>query len=130
MLTDPIADMLTRIRNANKVKAATVSMPSSNEKVEITKILVSEGYVDSYIVEGDAVKTLTITLKYTSKGERVLTDLKKVSKPGLRVYSPVEKLPRVLNGLGIAIVSTSKGLLTDKQCRKENVGGEVIALVY
>ncbi len=130
MLTDPIADMLTRIRNANKVKAATVSMPSSNEKVEITKILVSEGYVESYIVEGDAVKTLTITLKYTSRGERVLTDLKKVSKPGLRVYSPVEKLPRVLNGLGIAIVSTSKGLLTDKQCRKENVGGEVIALVY
>ena len=130
MLTDPIADMLTRIRNANKVKSATVSMPSSNEKVEITKILVSEGYVESYIVEGDAVKTLTITLKYTSRGERVLTDLKKVSKPGLRVYSPVEKLPRVLNGLGIAIVSTSKGLLTDKQCRKENVGGEVIALVY
>ena len=130
MLTDPIADMLTRIRNANKVKAATVSMPSSNEKVEITKILVSEGYVESYIVEGDAVKTLTITLKYTSRGERVLTDLKRISKPGLRVYSPVEKLPRVLNGLGIAIVSTSKGLLTDKQCRKENVGGEVIALVY
>lgn len=130
MLTDPIADMLTRIRNANKVKASTVSMSSSNEKAEIAKILVQEGYIADYIVEGDKVKTLTITLKYTSKGERVLSNLVKVSKPGLRVYSPVEKLPRVLNGLGIAIVSTSKGLLTDKQCRQENVGGEVIALVY
>lgn len=130
MLTDPIADMLTRIRNANKVKASTVSMSSSNEKVEIAKILTQEGYIADYKVEGDKVKTLTITLKYTSKGERVLSNLVKVSKPGLRVYSPVEKLPKVLNGLGIAIVSTSKGLLTDKQCRQENVGGEVIALVY
>ncbi len=130
MLTDPIADMLTRIRNANKVKASTVSMSSSNEKAEIAKILVQEGYIADYKVEGDKVKTLTLTLKYTSKGERVLSNLVKVSKPGLRVYSPVEKLPRVLNGLGIAIVSTSKGLLTDKQCRQENVGGEVIALVY
>ncbi len=130
MLTDPIADMLTRIRNANKVKDPTVSMSSSNEKVEIAKILANEGYISSYKVEGDKVKTLTITLKYTAKGERVLTDLKRISKPGLRVYSNVEKLPRVLNGLGIAIVSTSKGLLTDKQCRLQNVGGEVIAYVY
>lgn len=130
MLTDPIADMLTRIRNANKVKIETVSLPSSKEKAEIAKILVQEGYLKDYKVEGDKVKTLTLTLNYTDKGHRVLSGLKRISKPGLRVYCEVEKLPRVLNGLGIALVSTSKGILTDKQCREQNVGGEVLAYIY
>ncbi len=130
MLTDPIADMLNRISNANKVKASTVSMPSSKEKASIAEILVRTGYVSSYIIDGDKVKTLTITLKYTDKGERVLTKLTRISKPGLRVYTEVSKLPHVLNGLGMAIVSTSKGILTDEEARKQNVGGEVLAYVY
>ena len=130
MLTDPIADMLTRIRNANAVKNEKVSMPSSKLKVAIAKILKDEGYIADCVVSGDKKKTLTLTLKYLANGEGVITDLKEISKPGLRVYAEVIDLPRVLNGLGIAIISTSKGLLTDKEARKASVGGEVIAYVW
>ena len=130
MLTDPIADMLTRIRNANAVKNEKVSMPSSTLKVAIAKILKDEGYIADCVVSGDKKKTLTLTLKYLANGEGVITDLKEISKPGLRVYAEVIDLPRVLNGLGIAIISTSKGLLTDKEARKANVGGEVLAFVW
>lgn len=130
-MTDPIADMLTRIRNANQNRAKTVSMPSSNMKVEIAKILKDEGFIEEFsIEENDVQNTLTLTLKYGQKKERVITGLKRVSKPGLRVYSKVEDLPKVLNGLGIAIISTPKGIMTDKSARKENVGGEVIAYVW
>ncbi len=130
MLTDPIADMLTRIRNANKVHDNKVSMASSNEKKAIANILVKEGYITSYKIEGDKVKTLTINLKYAPNGERVISDLKRISKPGLRVYASVEDLPKVLNGLGIAIISTSKGIITDKEAREQKLGGEVIAYVW
>ena len=131
MVTDPIADMLTRIRNANQNRAKTVSMPSSKMKEEIAKILKDEGFVEEFsIEENDVQNTLTLTLKYGQKKERVITGLKRVSKPGLRVYSKAEDLPKVLNGLGIAIISTPKGIMTDKKARKENVGGEVIAYVW
>ena len=130
-MTDPIADMLTRIRNANQNRAKTVSMPSSKMKEEIAKILKDEGFVEEFsIEENDVQNTLTLTLKYGQKKERVITGLKRVSKPGLRVYSKAEELPRVLNGLGIAIISTPKGIMTDKAARKENVGGEVIAYIW
>ena len=130
-MTDPIADMLTRIRNANQNRAKTVSMPSSKTKEEIAKILKDEGFVEEFsIEENDVQNTLTLTLKYGQKKERVITGLKRVSKPGLRVYSKAEDLPKVLNGLGIAIISTPKGIMTDKKARKENVGGEVIAYVW
>ena len=130
-MTDPIADMLTRIRNANQNLAKTVSMPSSKMKEEIAKILKDEGFVEEFsIEENDVQNTLTLTLKYGQKKERVITGLKRVSKPGLRVYSKAEDLPKVLNGLGIAIISTPKGIMTDKKARKENVGGEVIAYVW
>ena len=130
-MTDPIADMLTRIRNANRNRAKTVSMPSSKMKEEIAKILKDEGFVEEFsIEENDVQNTLTLTLKYGQKKERVITGLKRVSKPGLRVYSKAEDLPKVLNGLGIAIISTPKGIMTDKKARKENVGGEVIAYVW
>ena len=130
-MTDPIADMLTRIRNANQNRAKTVSMPSSKMKEEIAKILKDEGFVEEFsIEENDVQNTLTLTLKYGQKKERVITGLKRISKPGLRVYSKAEDLPRVLNGLGIAIISTPKGIMTDKKARKENVGGEVIAYVW
>ena len=123
-MTDPIADMLTRIRNANQNRAKTVSMPSSKMKEEIAKILKDEGFVEEFsIEENDVQNTLTLTLKYGQKKERVITGLKRVSKPGLRVYSKAEDLPKVLNGLGIAIISTPKGIMTDKKARKENVGG-------
>lgn len=131
VVTDPIADMLTRIRNANQNRAKTVSMPSSKMKEEIAKILKDEGFVEEFsIEENDVQNTLTLTLKYGQKKERVITGLKRVSKPGLRVYSKAEDLPKVLNGLGIAIISTPKGIMTDKKARKENVGGEVIAYVW
>ena len=130
MMTDPIADMLTRIRNANSLKYATVEMPSSKMKVEIAKILLEEGFISNFEVKGDVKKQLTITLKYGVNGQRVISGLKKISKPGLRVNVPCEKLPRVLRGLGIAIISTSKGLLTDKACRQANVGGEVVCYVW
>ncbi len=126
-MTDPIADMLTRIRNANQNRSTEVSMPTSKLKVEIAKILSEEGFVGNYEVKD---KTLTLTLKYGQNKERVITGLKRISKPGLRVYANVEDLPRVLNGLGIAIISTPKGIMTDKNARKNNVGGEVIAYIW
>ena len=128
-MTDPIADMLTRIRNANQMRNATVSMPSSNLKVAIAKLLLEEGYIENYEVSGEVKKELTITLKYV-ENERVITGLKRISKPGLRVQASVEKLPKVLNGLGIAIISTSKGLMTDAKARELGVGGEVVAYVW
>ena len=129
MMTDPIADMLTRIRNANQMRNATVSMPSSNLKAEIAKLLLEEGYIENYEVSGEVKKELTITLKYI-ENERVITGLKRISKPGLRVQTSVEKLPKVLNGMGIAIISTSKGIVTDAKARELGVGGEVVAYVW
>ena len=129
MMTDPIADMLTRIRNANQMRNATVSMPSSNLKAEIAKLLLEEGYIENYEVSGEVKKELIITLKYV-ENERVITGLKRISKPGLRVQASVEKLPKVLNGMGIAIISTSKGLVTDAKARELGVGGEVVAYVW
>ena len=126
-MTDPIADMLTRIRNANTNRSKDVSMPTSNMKVEIAKILASEGFVENYEVKDN---TLTLTLKYGQNKERVITGLKRISKPGLRVYAGANEVPHVLNGLGIAIISTPKGIMTDKEARKNNVGGEVIAYVW
>ena len=126
-MTDPIADMLTRIRNANQMRNKEVSMPTSKMKVEIAKIHDSEGFIEKYTVKDN---TLTLTLKYASNKERVITGLKRISKPGLRVYAGADELPRVLNGLGIAIISTPKGVMTDKLARKNNVGGEVIAYIW
>ena len=126
-MTDPIADMLTRIRNANQMRNKEVSMPSSKMKVEIAKILDSEGFIESYTVKEN---TLTLTLKYGQNKERVITGLKRISKPGLRVYAGADEIPYVLNGLGIAIISTPKGVMTDKLARKNNVGGEVIAYIW
>ena len=128
-MTDPIADMLTRIRNANQMKNETVVMPSSKMKVEIAKILKAEGYINGFETKGDVKKELTLSLKYVGN-DRAITGLKRISKPGLRVYAEKENLPRVLNGLGIAIISTSNGLLTDKEARKANVGGEVVAYIW
>ena len=126
-MTDPIADMLTRIRNANQMRNKEVSMPTSKMKVEIAKILDSEGFIESYTVKDNI---LTLTLKYASNKERVITGLKRISKPGLRVYAGANEIPSVLNGLGIAIISTPKGVMTDKLARKNNVGGEVIAYIW
>lgn len=128
--TDPIADMLTRIRNANSARHQSVDVPYSKVKKAIADILVNEGFVESIeVIEDGSHKTIRITLKYQDK-VRVLQGLKRISKPGLRVYANVEELPRVLNGLGIAIISTSKGIMTDKEARKENVAGEVLAYVW
>ena len=129
VMTDPIADMLTRIRNANQMRNATVSMPTSKVKVEIARILKEEGYIVDYVVDGDVKKTLTLTLKY-SGNERVITGLKRISKPGLRVYAEATNLPKVLNGLGIAVISTSNGIMTDREARQKKLGGEVIAFVW
>jgi len=126
-MTDPIADMLTRIRNANQMRSKEVSMPTSKMKVEIAKILDSEGFIEKYTVKDN---TLTLTLKYVGNKERVITGLKRISKPGLRVYTSALDVPQVLNGLGIAIISTPKGVMTDKLARKNNVGGEVIAYIW
>ena len=126
-MTDPIADMLTRIRNANQMRNKEVAMPTSKMKVEIAKILDSEGFIESYTVKEN---TLTLTLKYGQNKERVITGLKRISKPGLRVYAGAKDIPHVLNGLGIAIISTPKGVMTDKLARKNNVGGEVIAYIW
>ena len=127
----PIADMLTRIRNANQMRYEEVSMPTSKMKVEIASILKSEGFIKDYKVNEDGVQgTLVLTLKYGEKKERVISGLKCISKPGLRVYAKSDNIPRVLNGLGIAIISTSKGVMTDKEARKENVGGEVLAYIW
>lgn len=129
-MTDPIADMLTRIRNANALHHESVAMPSSRMKVQIAKILKEEGFVVDYAVNGDVKKTLTLNLKYGERGERVISGLKKISKPGLRVSATADRLPRVLRGLGIAIISTSQGVMTDKKARALNIGGEVIAYVW
>lgn len=131
MNTDPIADMLTRIRNASMVSLAEVKMPSSKLKVELAKLLKSEGFITDFtVVEEDKFKVLTITLKYDAKNKPVISKLQRVSKPGLRTYSKAQNLPQVLGGLGVAIVSTSKGLMTDRKARKENIGGEVLCYVY
>ena len=131
VMTDPIADMLTRIRNANNTLKEEVSVPTSNIKVGIAEILKNEGFIVDYKTEVvDGVNMIEITLKYGPNGEKVIQGLKRISKPGLRIYANAEQLPQVLNGLGIAIVSTSKGIVTDKVARKMNVGGEVLAYVW
>lgn len=131
-MSDPIADMLTRIRNGNTAKHDTVDVPSSNMKKAIADILTKEGYVKGYEVFEDGVKaTIRVSLKYgADKNEKVITGLKRISKPGLRVFAGKEELPKVLGGLGIAIISTSQGLMTDKEARKVGVGGEVIAFIW
>ena len=129
-ITDPIADMLTRIRNANDARHATVDVPASKLKIAIAQILKEEGYIKDYEVkEGNYQGAIHITLKYLGK-EKVITGLRRVSKPGLRMYAGADDLPKVLRGLGIAIISTSKGVMTDKNARKEHVGGEVLAFVW
>jgi len=127
VVSDTIADMLTRIRNANQMRYEDVEIPASKIKNEIAKILKEEGFINDYKIEG---RTLTVNLKYADKKERVITGLKRISKPGLRVYAKAGDVPKVLNGLGIAIISTSKGIMTDKEARKQNVGGEVIAYIW
>ena len=132
-MTDPIADMLTRIRNANAMKMKTVNVPLSRTKTEILEVLKTEGYISGYEIKRDEVshhQIIVVSLKYLSNNERVIQGLKRISKPGLRVYAASEKLPKVLNGLGVAIISTSKGIMTDKDARKQNIGGEVIAYVW
>ncbi len=129
-MSDVIADMLTRIRNANDAKHESVEIPASNMKKAIADILVNEGYIKGYqIIDDNKQGIIKVTLKYVGK-QKAITGLKRVSKPGLRVYADCEHMPKVMNGLGIAIVSTSKGIMTDKRARKENVGGEVLAFVW
>lgn len=131
LVLDPIADMLTRIRNANTNKHDTVLIPQSKTKLAIAEILKAEGYIVDYKeAESEGIKMIEVALKYGPNGEKVIQGLKRISKPGLRIYSNAEQLPKVLNGLGIAIVSTSKGIITDKEARKLNVGGEVLAYVW
>ena len=131
-ITDTIADLLTRIRNANTAKHDTVDVPASKMKIAIADILVNEGYITKYdIVEDGSFKTIRVTLKYgADKNEKVITGLKRISKPGLRVYASKDELPKVLGGLGTAIISTNQGVITDKEARKLNVGGEVLAFVW
>ena len=131
-MSDPIADMLTRIRNANTAKHDTVDVPASKMKIAIANILVDEGYIAKYdLVDDGAFQTIHITLKYgKDKNEKVITGIKRISKPGLRVYANAEEMPKVLDGLGTAIVSTNKGVITDKEARKQNVGGEIIAYIW
>ncbi len=142
-MTDPIADMLTRIRNANQLKYPTVSMPSSKLKCTIAALLLNEGYIANYTVDSvveskngkeekvsTVKKVLTLTLKYGPDGQRVINNLKRISKPGLRIHVGANELPKVLNGLGIAIISTSQGVMTDKAARAKNIGGEVLAYVW
>ena len=131
-MSDPIADMLTRIRNANTAKHDTVDIPASKMKIAIADILVNEGYIAKYdIVEDGVFKTIRVTLKYgVDKNDKVITGLKRISKPGLRVYANCEELPKVLGGLGTAIISTNQGVITDKEARKAGVGGEVLAFVW
>ena len=130
-LTDPIADMLTRIRNANSAKHKTVDIPASNMKKAIAQILLDEGYIKGFqVIEDGTQGVIRITLKYTDNRSPVITGLRRVSKPGLRIYSSCEDMPKVRKGLGIAIVSTSKGIMTDKKARELNVGGEVLAFVW
>ena len=131
MMTDPIADMLTRIRNGNKANHKKITVPSSNEKKAIAQILLDEGFITGFNVEEDNKQgILTIDLKYTENGEKVISGLRRISKPGLRVYVKANEVPKVLDGLGTAIISASKGLMTDRAARRENVGGEVICYVW
>ncbi|MGI6392897.1 MAG: 30S ribosomal protein S8 [Candidatus Izemoplasmatales bacterium] len=131
VMTDPVADMLTRIRNANQMKQKTVDVPASKLKAEILTVLKQEGYINDFqLVKGDVQGTLKVTLKYLQNEERAVRGLKKISKPGLRVYAKTDDLPRVLNGLGIAIVSTSQGIMTDREARNKQIGGEVLAYVW
>ena len=131
MVSDPIADMLTRIRNANQMRYIEVEVPASNIKEEIAKILKEDGYIANYkVVEKDIQNTIVLTLKYGDKKERVITGLKRISKPGLRVYAKAADMPQVLNGLGIAIVSTSQGVMTGKDAKAKSLGGEVLAYVW
>ncbi|MCI9052015.1 MAG: 30S ribosomal protein S8 [Lachnospiraceae bacterium] len=131
-MSDPIADMLTRIRNANTAKHDTVDVPMSKMKLSIAEILLKEGYIKKFeLIEDGTLKTIRITLKYgQDKNEKIITGLKRISKPGLRVYASKEELPKVLGGLGIAIISTNQGVITDKEARKLNVGGEVLAFIW
>ena len=130
-ITDPIADLLTRIRNANSSRHESVDIPASNMKKAITQILLDEGYIkDFQVIEDGKQGVIRITLKYSPNKEKVISGIKRVSKPGLRIYAGAAELPRVLKGLGIAIISTSKGIMTDKEARKQNIGGEVLAFVW
>ena len=131
VVTDTIADMLTRIRNANQMRYQEVSVPASNLKISLAKILKDEGFIEDYKVNDDNVQgTIEITLKYGKNKERVITGLKRISKPGLRVYAKSTEIPKVLNGLGIAVISTSHGVMTDKDARKQNLGGEVLCYIW
>ncbi len=130
-MTDPIADMLTRIRNALVVKREVVEIPVSNTKKAIAQILLDEGYINGYEIKGEGIDSkIVVTLKYGPHGEKVITGLKRISKPGLRIYAGYDELPRVLNGMGIAIVSTPKGVMTDREARKQHHGGEILAYVW
>ena len=130
-ITDPIADMLTRIRNANSAKHDTVDIPASKIKKAIAQILVDEGYIKAYkIIDDDKQGVIRVSLKYGEGKSQVITGLRRVSKPGLRIYSNVEDMPKVMKGLGVAIISTSKGIMTDREARKQNVGGEVLAFIW
>ena len=129
--TDPIADMLTRIRNASQAGFKTVDIPASNMKKDIAEILFNEGYIRAYEeIQNENQGTIRVSLKYTEKGKKVISGLKRISKPGLRIYASKEELPKVLNGLGIALISTSKGIMTDKKARELGVGGEVLAYIW
>ena len=131
MVTDPIADMLTRIRNANQMRYKEVEVPASKIKIEIARILKEEGFIADYKVKkSDVQSIIVLNLKYGERKERVITGLKRISKPGLRVYAKAQELPRVLNGLGIAIVSTSHGVMTDRDARNQSLGGEVMAFIW
>ncbi len=131
MVTDPIADMLTRIRNANQMRYKEVEVPASKMKTEIARILKETGFISDYkVTKKDKFNVITLNLKYGEKKERVITGLKRISKPGLRVYAKAEEIPSVLNGLGIAIISTSKGIMTDKEAREQTLGGEVLAYIW
>jgi small subunit ribosomal protein S8 len=131
VMTDPIADMLTRIRNANKMRHEKVEMPASRIKADVLSVLKKEGFINDFLFVKDANQgKIVVTLKYTTLKERVIKGLKRISKPGLRVYATVDNLPKVLNGLGIAVISTSKGIMTDREARLAQVGGEVLAYVW
>jgi small subunit ribosomal protein S8 len=130
-MTDPIADMLTRVRNANSAFKASATMPSSKKLVEIARIMKQEGYIEDYaVIEAAPQNSLEIVFKYGPRRERTITGLRRISKPGLRVYAKADELPRVLGGLGVAVISTSKGMMTDRDARKEGVGGEVVAYIW
>ena len=131
-ISDPIADMLTRIRNANTAKHDTVDVPASKMKIAIAQILLDEGYITAYdLIDGDSCQTIHITMKYgKTKNDKIISGLKRISKPGLRVYAGKDEIPKVLGGLGIAILSTNQGIITDKQARKLQVGGEVLAFIW